>query len=215
MKKRILSLLCALFLLHTILIPVLASDASLPLPEKRTVTSDFLASVTDGSGTELEKDTDGYLLLADGGGLYTLKIDSYAEKNLILAVKGNHGGYSLSLTFSEDGETYRSTSVATVSLWEGEEASYYLIDVPSDMAVTHIRLRLSGTPGAHLNLVSVEPPMSSDNYRKSRIGEISSATFVDGNTLSVRGSLDADASIAYLSYKLVLFALAPTETLSR
>ena len=214
MKKRILSLLCALFLLHTILIPALASDASLPPPEKRIVTSDFLASVTDGNGTELEKDTDGYLLLADGGGLYTLKIDSYAEKNLILAVKGNHGGHSLSLTFSEDGETYRSTSVATVSLWEGEETSYYLIDIPSDMAVTHIRLRLSGTPGAHLHLVSVEPPLCSDNYRKSRIGEISSATFVDGNTLSVRGSLDADASIAYLSYKLVLFALAPTETLS-
>ena len=214
MKKRILSLLCALFLLHTVLIPALASDVPLPLPEKRIVTSDFLASVTDGNGTKLEKDTDGYLLLADGGGSYTLKIDSYAEKNLILAVKGNHGGHSLSLTFSEDGETYRSTSVAAVSLWEGEETSYYLIDVPSDMAVTHIRLRLSGAPGAHLYLVSVEPPLSSSNYRKSRLGEISSATFVDGNTLSVRGSLDSDASIEYLSYKLVLFALKPTESLS-
>ena len=185
MKKRILSLLCALFLLHTIPVPALASDAFLPLPEKRIVSSDFLASVTDGNGTELEKDADGYLLLADGGGSYTLKIDAYAEKNLILAVKGNHGGYSLSLTFSEDGETYRSTSVATVTLWEGEDTFYYLIDIPTDMTVTHIRLRLGGTPGAHLHLVSVEPPLSSSNYRKSRIGEISSATFVDGNKIVI------------------------------
>ena len=171
-------------------------------------------AVTDSNGTALAPEADGYLLTADGSGTYTLKIVAYSEKNLILAIRGNHGGHSLSLTFSEDGETYRSTSVVSVTLREEETLSYYLIDIPSDMTVTHIRIRLSGTPGAHLHLASVEPPLCVDDYRTNKLGEISSATLVEGNTLSVRGSLDSEASIQYLSYKLVLFALEPTETLS-
>ena len=82
------------------------------------------------------------------------------------------------------------------------------------MAVSRIRVRLGGMSGAHLSLRLVEPPLVSSTYRSHAVGEITSASLVGDNTLSVTGSLGAEESIRYLSYDRVLFSLDPTETLA-
>ena len=63
MKKRILSLFCALFLLYTLPVTVYAEEAS-PGVDEPAVSDAFLKTVTDNNGILVERKEEGYLLSA-------------------------------------------------------------------------------------------------------------------------------------------------------
>ncbi|MBO5109584.1 MAG: hypothetical protein J6D21_02600 [Clostridia bacterium] len=213
MKKRILSLFCALFLLYTLPVTVYAEEAS-PGVDEPAVSDAFLKTVTDNNGILVERKEEGYLLSAESGVVYTVAIDSYAEKSLILSVEGNYGVNTATLSFSEDGQDFRAAGVVSLSLAPTRERTPYVVELPDGMAVSYVRIRLSGAVGAHLYLNSIEPPLASQDYRNDAVGVVTSASLVGGSTLSVKGTLEAAASIQYLSYRLVLFALDPMETVT-
>lgn len=211
MKKRIFCLLFALLMILA-LTPAVYGEEDAPAAEPAADTP-FLISVADGGGRRLEPTEKGYLLLPeDSTSYYTVEIPPYAERNLILTVTGCHGLSTATLSFSEDGENYRSTSARTLHLRSTEETTSYLVELPEDMAVTHVRIRLGGAPGSHMYLTSLEPPLAYTEYRSGTVGSVTSVSLVGGNTLSVKGTLKDEASIRYLSYQLVLFALEPGQT---
>ena len=109
MKKRSLYFFCVLFLLYMLCLPVGAAEEAHPAEvdggeDVAAESEAFLRSVTDTEGNTLAPTDGGYLLFAESGTAYTLTVDAYAERYLILAIAGNHGINTITLAFSEDGQ---------------------------------------------------------------------------------------------------------------
>lgn len=213
MTKRLIGLLFAFLLISATVFPVCAhlpghTPRSEPEPEPA-----FIRGVENSAGESLAAEDGAYRMTVENSAYYTVSIPAYGEKALIFALAENQGVSMLHLSFSEDGSNFRNAGTVSLPLQASTDLCYYLVALPDDMSVTDIRIRLNGQPGGQVDLVAVTPPMVFEKYRAEYPGEITTATVFD-DTLSVRGSLDQDASIEYLSYQLVLFALDPAETLA-
>ena len=213
MTKRLIGLLFAFLLISATVFPVCAqlpghTPRGGPEPEPT-----FIRGVENSAGESLTAEDGAYRMTVENSAYYTVSIPAYGEKALIFALAENQGVSMLHLSFSEDGSNFRNAGTVSLPLQVSADLCYYLVALPDDMSVTDIRIRLNGQPGGQVDLVAVTPPMAFEKYRAEYPGEITTATVFD-DTLSVRGSLDQDASIEYLSYQLVLFALDPAETLA-